>query len=339
MQGGWSLGIDAQPRGVTINAFDGAHPYHLRSDRGAFEPQPDWYWNFLHRVERDRGLDAREDLFRPGFFRAELEAGEVLHLTATAESGERLDGNTALLRETQRAQRLAACGAIRLTDVGAKAASGGGSIRRGARRCDWQSRRQDGDRRLSVVRRLGPRHHDRAARSHALDRTARGSCVHPAHVRTTRERRHVAEPLSRRRRGARIQHRRCDAVVLPRARLLFRGDTGCRVAGRTAAGDGGHPFLACARHALWHRGGSRRWICCAPAYPASSSPGWTPRSATGSSRPRIGKPVEINALWHFAHVAMARWSELLEDGAVAADFNSSCRPHSRFLPSALLELA
>jgi glycogen debranching enzyme len=36
--------------------------------------------------------------------------------------------------------------------------------------------------------------------------------------------------------------------------------------------------------------------------------------------PRIGKPVEINALWHFAHAAMARWHEMLEDGANAARY-------------------
>ena len=36
--------------------------------------------------------------------------------------------------------------------------------------------------------------------------------------------------------------------------------------------------------------------------------------------PRIGKPVEINALWHFAHRAMARWHELLEDGAAAGRY-------------------
>jgi glycogen debranching enzyme len=36
--------------------------------------------------------------------------------------------------------------------------------------------------------------------------------------------------------------------------------------------------------------------------------------------PRIGKPVEINALWHFAHGAMARWHELLGEVTEAARY-------------------
>ena len=72
------LGIDPEPRAVTIRAFEGAHPYRVSVDRGHFEAQPDWYWGFLHRAERDRGLDDREDLFRPGVFRARLAAGESI---------------------------------------------------------------------------------------------------------------------------------------------------------------------------------------------------------------------------------------------------------------------
>ncbi len=33
---------------------------------GQLRSRPDWYWRFLHRAERDRGLDDEEDLFTPG---------------------------------------------------------------------------------------------------------------------------------------------------------------------------------------------------------------------------------------------------------------------------------
>jgi predicted glycogen debranching enzyme len=33
---------------------------------GTLRSRPDWYWRFLHRAERERGLDDEEDLFTPG---------------------------------------------------------------------------------------------------------------------------------------------------------------------------------------------------------------------------------------------------------------------------------
>ena len=99
--GGGAPALTSDINGVTIRSFEGAPPFRISTDRGRFHENADWYWNFLHRAERERGLDDREDLFRPGFFHSQLEAGESLHLTATTESGERLDGSTALLREIQ----------------------------------------------------------------------------------------------------------------------------------------------------------------------------------------------------------------------------------------------
>ena len=33
--------------------------------------------------------------------------------------------------------------------------------------------------------------------------------------------------------------------------------------------------------------------------------------------PRIGKPVEVNALWHFALASMARWAQTLSEQQLA----------------------
>ena len=85
-RGGWGLAVDPEERGCRVTAFTGAQPYRLLTDRGEFALSTDWYWNFHHRVEAQRGLEAQEDLFRPGLFRARLEPGETLTLIATAES-------------------------------------------------------------------------------------------------------------------------------------------------------------------------------------------------------------------------------------------------------------
>src|SRR6202041_1925586 len=45
--------------------------------------------------------------------------------------------------------------------------------------------------------------------------------------------------------------------------------------------------------------------------------------------PRIGKPVEINALWHFALAAMARWAQILREQSAAKQFERSAAQVAR----------
>jgi predicted glycogen debranching enzyme len=68
-----------------IQAFDGAWPYRLLVSHGAFTAAPEWYWHFWHREEAARGLDAAEDLFFPGSFSADLTPELALCFIATAE--------------------------------------------------------------------------------------------------------------------------------------------------------------------------------------------------------------------------------------------------------------
>ncbi|HEU0166345.1 MAG TPA: glycogen debranching enzyme N-terminal domain-containing protein, partial [Chloroflexota bacterium] len=50
-----------------------------------FEASPCWYRRVLHRVERERGLDAEEDLFSPGTLSAAILPGRPLLLRLSAE--------------------------------------------------------------------------------------------------------------------------------------------------------------------------------------------------------------------------------------------------------------
>jgi predicted glycogen debranching enzyme len=66
--------------GCTVKAFEGARPYHLiatghRATGPDFTPMGVWYWRFLHRQERERGLPDTEDYYLPGLFRARLALG------------------------------------------------------------------------------------------------------------------------------------------------------------------------------------------------------------------------------------------------------------------------
>src|SRR2546426_276343 len=75
------------------------------------------------------------------------------------------------------------------------------------------SRRHERDRGLSLVRRLGARHDDQPRRADAHDRASRRRAADPHDIRPLCGPRHAAEPIPRRGRGARIQHRGRDALV------------------------------------------------------------------------------------------------------------------------------
>jgi len=83
----------AAPAGT---APGGATSYRLIMSRGAFHPEPQMYWNFRHREEAARGLDAAEDLYTPGVFSAELTPGSPVFLVASAEASAPLAGELVL---------------------------------------------------------------------------------------------------------------------------------------------------------------------------------------------------------------------------------------------------
>ena len=98
----------ADGQGCTVTAFDGALPYRLAMSTGRYEAADLWYWNFLHREEVERGLDALEDLWGPGTFRADLELGEPIFFTATAEQSPPAPGDDVLGALTLRSRQLIA---------------------------------------------------------------------------------------------------------------------------------------------------------------------------------------------------------------------------------------
>jgi predicted glycogen debranching enzyme len=77
--------VESGPGHCLITAFPGARPYRLLVDRGSFNAAADWYYRFHHRLEAERGLDADEDLFRPGRFTAGLEPGQSVTLILSAD--------------------------------------------------------------------------------------------------------------------------------------------------------------------------------------------------------------------------------------------------------------
>jgi predicted glycogen debranching enzyme len=54
---------------------------------GAYRHEPHWYRNFLYTMERERGFDCAEDLAAPGVFEFDLSAGEACILASAQTPG------------------------------------------------------------------------------------------------------------------------------------------------------------------------------------------------------------------------------------------------------------
>lgn len=107
--GDWRMRIDPVEHGVRIVAFEGATPFYLKSVKAGCEPRHEWYRDCFLALERERGLDDREDHLFAALFRAELRAGERLTIVPTTEETAALDGEaTRVQRATHEAEIAAA---------------------------------------------------------------------------------------------------------------------------------------------------------------------------------------------------------------------------------------
>ncbi len=101
-----AFGVEPVAGGVRIRAHDGARPYRILSTGGAVQIQPQWHWNFKHREETARGLDDIEDLLRPASFDLDLDPGQSQTVILTAETHEPVPVSAALAGEHARQQEI-----------------------------------------------------------------------------------------------------------------------------------------------------------------------------------------------------------------------------------------
>jgi predicted glycogen debranching enzyme len=106
--GDWQMCIEPLANGLQVTAFDGAVPFYLLSDRAEVTPQHEWYRDYFLSVERNRGLDALDDNLYAGHFRAVLHPGESLTLVASTEATPNLDGASAYAERQAHEQQLLA---------------------------------------------------------------------------------------------------------------------------------------------------------------------------------------------------------------------------------------
>ena len=283
---------EQRPGLATVTPYQGLPSLHLAHNAGEVRKAGDWYRNFEYDAERERGLDFAEDLFNLWSC--------VLIWTRVARQRSLPPPNRAMsLRPRNFARpRSLAAEANRIV-------TGCGRLRPGSDRCRRPvhrlSRRQEnGDRRLSLVQRLGPRHHDRPARPHSADRQAlksRAAFCGPSRSTWTRACCPTAFPMPAKPRNTTRWTPRSGSSKR-RAPTRLHRRLGIRPQ-RTLSRARRHHRLARARHALRNQGGFRA-ACLLSGEPGVQLTWMDAKVGDWVVTPRRGKPVEIQALWYNA---------------------------------------
>lgn len=89
-----SFRFDAEQNGERVGwgSYDGLPSVNVQSN-GRYTSQPNWYRNFLYSEEQARGLEAVEDLAAPGVFEFDLSQPAVLMLAADGHTNQHIDGS------------------------------------------------------------------------------------------------------------------------------------------------------------------------------------------------------------------------------------------------------
>lgn len=97
----WDMKIEPIKKGLKVTAYDGAMPYYLLSDRAVATAQHDWYRRFFLMREANRGLDAIEDHLHAGDFEVTLQPGESVTFVFSTEARPNMDGAAAFAERQQ----------------------------------------------------------------------------------------------------------------------------------------------------------------------------------------------------------------------------------------------
>ncbi|MEH1883177.1 amylo-alpha-1,6-glucosidase [Nostoc sp.] len=80
----WKMSVEEVEQGICVTAYPGAVPVYLLSDGGSASVAHDWYYGFDLAVERYRGLRDKEDHLHAATFEVTLNPGEAMSTTGCA---------------------------------------------------------------------------------------------------------------------------------------------------------------------------------------------------------------------------------------------------------------
>ncbi len=103
---GWQMAVDRVASGVKVLSTPDAMPLYLLSNRAALLTLHDWYYQFDLARERCRGLPDREDHLHVATFHLTLQPGESLTVVASTEPNPELEGEITLKQRQLYEQKL-----------------------------------------------------------------------------------------------------------------------------------------------------------------------------------------------------------------------------------------
>jgi predicted glycogen debranching enzyme len=107
--GDWKTSVTPVPGGLCVVARDGAIPVYLLSDVAQGEARSEWYRNYDLAVERERGLDHREDHLLAAVFKARLSPGASVTFAFSTDPKPQLENRAALTAREDLDQKLLEC--------------------------------------------------------------------------------------------------------------------------------------------------------------------------------------------------------------------------------------
>ncbi|MFZ0547195.1 MAG: amylo-alpha-1,6-glucosidase [Candidatus Promineifilaceae bacterium] len=90
--GDWTMTTDPVDNGLKIIAYDGAIPYYLLSDKATATAANEWYYRYFLIREANRGFSAMEDNLMGGVYEVSLRPGEAVTFVASIDATPKLDG-------------------------------------------------------------------------------------------------------------------------------------------------------------------------------------------------------------------------------------------------------
>src|SRR4051812_43602707 len=95
--------IETGPGIASVAPYPGLPSLHFAHDARDLEAMGDWYYGFEYDIERERGLDFREDLFNPFLLRFDLGRRPSATIVASTEAHDA--GQASLMRSSEIARR------------------------------------------------------------------------------------------------------------------------------------------------------------------------------------------------------------------------------------------
>jgi predicted glycogen debranching enzyme len=104
--GDWRMSVEPVENGLRIRAFDGATPFYLKSAGASVQPRHEWYRDYFLPAEKERGLDDREDRLFAAQFHFSLAVQESVTLVFTTVEATSLDGMEARAEQSNHEWKL-----------------------------------------------------------------------------------------------------------------------------------------------------------------------------------------------------------------------------------------